>query len=79
MSGPPDHWFEPIADHLGRAYLRYSFTKGTTQEVAFLSDVLGLRAGMRVLYFCRRCSSTPTHTFIMSGSRPTVRTSSSGH
>ena len=49
MSGPPDHWFEPIADHLGRAYLRYSFTKGTTQEVAFLSDVLGLRAGMRVL------------------------------
>jgi ubiquinone/menaquinone biosynthesis C-methylase UbiE len=45
----PDHWFEPIADHLGRAYLRYSFTKGTAQEVAFLADELGLRAGMRLL------------------------------
>ena len=29
----PDHWFEPIAEHLGGAYLRYSFTKGTVQEV----------------------------------------------
>jgi len=29
----PDHWFEPIADHLGSAYLRYSFTKGTRREV----------------------------------------------
>jgi SAM-dependent methyltransferase len=44
-----DHWFEDVADHLGAAYLRYSFTKGTEQEVAFLVDVLGLRAGMRVL------------------------------
>jgi SAM-dependent methyltransferase len=46
---PPDHWFEPIADHLGPAYLRYSFTKGTDNEVAFLVDALGLRAGQRVL------------------------------
>jgi ubiquinone/menaquinone biosynthesis C-methylase UbiE len=45
----PDHFFEPIAEHLGRAYLRYSFTKGTAQEVAFLIDELGLRPGMRVL------------------------------
>jgi SAM-dependent methyltransferase len=45
----PDHWFEPVADHLGLAYLRYSFTKGTEQEVEFLVDVLGLRPGMRVL------------------------------
>lgn len=44
-----DHWFEPIADHLGSAYLRYSFTKGTEQEVTFLVDVLGLVPGMRVL------------------------------
>jgi SAM-dependent methyltransferase len=44
-----DHWFEPIADHLGSAYLRYSFTKGTDQEVGFLVDVLGLAPGMRVL------------------------------
>jgi len=45
----PDHWFEPLADHLGSAYLRYSFTKGTEQEVAFLTDVLELRAGQRLL------------------------------
>lgn len=43
------HWFEPVAEHLGGAYLRYSFTKGTEQEVAFLVDALGLRPGMRVL------------------------------
>ena len=45
----PDHWFEPVADHLGAAYLRYSFTKGTEQEVAFLLDALELAPGMRVL------------------------------
>jgi SAM-dependent methyltransferase len=45
----PGHWFEAVADHLGRAYLRYSFTKGTDQEVAFLVDALGLRPGQRVL------------------------------
>ncbi|MBA2282355.1 MAG: class I SAM-dependent methyltransferase [Actinomycetota bacterium] len=44
-----DHWFEPIAEHLGSAYLRYSFTKGTEQEVAFLVDQLGLEPGARVL------------------------------
>ena len=44
-----DHWFEAVADHLGAAYLRYSFTKGTEQEVAFLVDALGLEPGMRVL------------------------------
>ena len=47
--GPRGHWFEPIAEHLGRAYLRYSFTKGTEQEVDFLVGALGLRAGQRVL------------------------------
>lgn len=45
----PDHWFEPIAEHLGRAYLRYSFTKGTRQEVDFLVEVLKLEPGMHVL------------------------------
>jgi SAM-dependent methyltransferase len=45
----PDHWFEPVADHLGRAYLRYSHTKGTRQEVDHLVAALGLRQGMRVL------------------------------
>ena len=41
--------FEAIASHAGPAYLRYSFTKGTEQEVRFLVDELGLRPGMRVL------------------------------
>jgi SAM-dependent methyltransferase len=48
-SRAPDHWFEPVADHLGSAYLRYSFTKGTEQEVAFLVEALGLGPGLRVL------------------------------
>lgn len=43
------HWFEDVADHLGPAYLRYSFTMGTAQEVAFLRDVLALEPGMTVL------------------------------
>ncbi|HEX9683578.1 MAG TPA: class I SAM-dependent methyltransferase [Acidimicrobiales bacterium] len=42
------HWFEDVADHLGEAYLRYSFTKGTTQEVAFLVSTLGLSPGSLV-------------------------------
>ena len=45
----PDHWFEPIAEHLGEAYLRYSFTKGTVQEVDHLVGALGLSEGDRVL------------------------------
>ena len=50
MTLPPDsHWFEPLADHMGPAYLRYSFTKGTVQEIDFLVDALGLVPGMRIL------------------------------
>ena len=45
----PDHWFEPIADHLGATYLRYAHTKGTRQEVDHLAAALDLVAGMRVL------------------------------
>lgn len=41
--------FEAVAAHAGEAYLRYSFTKGTAQEVAFLVDLLDLKPGMRVL------------------------------
>lgn len=44
-----EHWFEALADHMGPAYLRYSFTMGTEQEVDFLVDVLSLEPGMRVL------------------------------
>jgi SAM-dependent methyltransferase len=45
----PSHWFEAIANHLGESYLRYSFTMGTANEVAFLVDELDLRPGQRVL------------------------------
>jgi SAM-dependent methyltransferase len=44
-----DHWFEAVAEHLGSAYLRYSFTYGTEQEVDFLVGELGLEPGDRVL------------------------------
>ena len=49
---PPDargHWFEDLAAHMGPSYLRYSFTKGTAQEVAFLAEVAGVRPGDRLL------------------------------
>ena len=45
----PEHWFEDVADHLGSAYLRYSFTKGTRQEVEALIELLELEPGERVL------------------------------
>jgi SAM-dependent methyltransferase len=38
-----------LAEHAGSAYLRYSFTRGTEQEVLFLVDALGLTTGDRVL------------------------------
>jgi SAM-dependent methyltransferase len=43
------HWFEALAAHMGSAYLRYTFTKGTDQEVDFLIEELGLVPGGRVL------------------------------
>ncbi len=43
------HWFEPLAQHMGPAYLRYSFTKGTVQEIDHLVVALGLHPGTRVL------------------------------
>ncbi len=45
----PDHWFEPLADHLGTAYDRYAHTKGTEQEIDHLVRALGLTAADRVL------------------------------
>ncbi|MFK7918968.1 MAG: class I SAM-dependent methyltransferase [Ilumatobacter sp.] len=44
-----DHWFEDLADHMGEAYLRYSFTKGTVQEVDHIVAALDLQPGDRVL------------------------------
>ena len=46
---PGEPYFKDVGDTLGEAYLRYSFTKGTEQEVRFLLDLLGLPAGGRVL------------------------------
>jgi SAM-dependent methyltransferase len=46
---PEPHFFEALADHMGPAYLRYSFTKGTANEVAFLIDALSLPYGARIL------------------------------
>lgn len=43
------HWFSVLAEHMGPAYLRYSFTKGTRNEVETLVELLGLQAGDRVL------------------------------
>ena len=47
MSDAPHHWFEPIAAHMGSAYLRYSFTKGTRQEIDFLMTALDLQPGIQ--------------------------------
>ena len=44
-----EHWFEPLAEHMGSAYLRYSFTKGTVNEIDFIVSQLGLQPGARIL------------------------------
>lgn len=40
-----EHWFEDLASHMKSAYLRYSFTKGTIQEVDFILDSTGAVVG----------------------------------
>ena len=44
-----EHWFEPLAAHMGPAYLRYSFTKGTVNEIDFIVRQLDLKPGARIL------------------------------
>lgn len=44
-----NHWFEKAAKHMGDAYLNYSFTKGSEQEVDFLIKALNLKPGMKLL------------------------------
>ncbi|HET9733156.1 MAG TPA: methyltransferase domain-containing protein [Acidimicrobiales bacterium] len=41
----PDRVWEELARHARSSYLRYSFTRGTAQETAFLVAELGLRPG----------------------------------
>ena len=36
-----DHWFETVAGHLREAYLRYAFTRNTSQEVDVVIRVHG--------------------------------------
>ena len=49
----PEHpgtpFFSEVGDRLGENYLRYSFTKGTAQEVRFLLELLDLPEDARVL------------------------------
>lgn len=49
LDPPPPGWYRPLAAHLGEAYLKYSFTYGTKNEVDFLMQALSLRPGMRLL------------------------------
>lgn len=46
---PGSPYFVDVAERLGRSYLRYSFTKGSDQEVGFLLELLRLPAAARVL------------------------------
>ncbi len=43
------HWFEDVADTLGESYLKYSFTRGTKQEVGALIEMLELETSHRIL------------------------------
>ena len=49
MTQKDAHWFESVARYLGDSYLKYSFTKGTKQEIDFLVETLPLREGYRVI------------------------------
>jgi SAM-dependent methyltransferase len=46
---PGGPFFNEVADTLGESYLRYSFTKGSLQEVGFLLEFLQLPRGARIL------------------------------
>jgi SAM-dependent methyltransferase len=49
MTESVSHWFEPIANFLGDAYLRYSFTKGTEQEIDVLLALMHLKEDARII------------------------------
>ena len=40
-----EHWFEDLASHMKAAYLRYSFTKGTVQEVDYILEATRATVG----------------------------------
>ncbi len=43
------HWFEDVANTLGESYLKYSFTRGTNQEVEALIGMLAITGEHRIL------------------------------
>jgi len=43
------HWFEGVADTLGESYLKYSFTRGTNQEVDALVEMLEIGPSHRTI------------------------------
>jgi len=45
----PQHWFEEVAETLGESYLKYSFTRGTKQEVGALIEMLAIEVEHRIL------------------------------
>ena len=49
MTQKDAHWFESVARYLGDSYLKYSFTKGTKQEIDFLVETLPLQRGDHVI------------------------------
>lgn len=49
MTQQDSHWFESVARYLGDSYLKYSFTKGTHQEIDFLVEALQLNKHDRVI------------------------------
>jgi 2-polyprenyl-3-methyl-5-hydroxy-6-metoxy-1,4-benzoquinol methylase len=40
-----EHWFEDLASHMKAVYLRYSFTKGTVQEVDYILEATRATVG----------------------------------
>ena len=40
-----EHWFEDLASHMKAAYLRYSFTKGTVQEIDYILEATRATVG----------------------------------
>jgi SAM-dependent methyltransferase len=46
---PGGAYFAELGDIVGESYLRYSFTKGTEQEIEFLLELLDLPDGARLL------------------------------
>ena len=43
------HWFEAVANTLGESYLKYSFTRGTQQEVSALIEMLDIEPTHRIV------------------------------